>query len=115
MSCQSQLEKAHRPDGIWDSASSKDFSNSSLSYYSVNNNLYMTHFFKYKGQPFFEIGRGTYENGVLKYNVKVIQNIDDWPNEGYHQLTLSEDGKEMNGFYIDANGRRGSLRFARQK
>ena len=74
----------------------------------------MIHFFHYKGKPFFEKGEGSFKAGVLKYHVAVLQPIDDWPRSGYHELTLSEDGQTLEGFYVDAKGNRGVLKLYRR-
>ena len=75
----------------------------------------MIHFFQYKDKPFFETGRGTFKNGVLKYKVNVLQTIDDWPTSGFHHLKLSPDGQRLEGFYINSKGQRGALTFHKRQ
>ena len=101
-------------NGLWQDAAQDPFANCYASYHVDNARLTMIHFFQYDGKPFFEKGQGTFKDGVLKYHVDVLQTIDDWSTQGYHELTLSADGNALEGFYIDAKGNRGPLKFYRR-
>ena len=102
-------------NGLWQDSAQAPFSNCYVSYHIDKGDLTMIHFFHYQGKPFFEKGQGTFKAGVLKYHVEVLQGIDDWPRKGYHQLSLSEDGQILEGFYVDATGRRGELQFHKRQ
>ena len=105
-------------NGLWRDDSAPPFTNCYASYASNGSDLKMMHFFQYEGKPFFEVGTGTIvntpEGTVLKYHVKVKQTIDDWATSGYHELTLSEDGKILDGFYISEKGAKGKLKFIKR-
>ena len=104
----------HTLSGLWQDSPNPDFSNCYVSFQVKGDKVAMTHFFHYQGKPFFEVGEGTFKNGVLKYNVEVLQTIDDWATNGYHQLTLSPNGQKLEGFYISSKGQRGPLVFYRR-
>ena len=113
--CASQGPKSEPlSSGLWQDTSAAPFSNCYASYHVEQGSLTMIHFFHYQGKPFFETGQGSFKDGVLKYKVQVLQGIDDWPTSGYHELTLSEDGNTLEGFYLSAKGQRGPLKFIRR-
>jgi hypothetical protein len=105
-------------NGFWRDDSKPPFKNCYACYAVDGNTLQMMHFFQYGKKPFFETGIGTVEETpeglVLKYDVVVRQTVDDWATKGYHELTLSKDGKVLEGFYISEKGARGKLKFIKR-
>lgn len=114
MTCSPQ---ATRPglSGIWRDKNTKEFSECYLSFHQKEDSVYMTHFLKYKGQPFFETGKGIRVGDKVIYDVDVVHDGPQWgANTGHHELLLSVDGKSLKGTYKTDDGT-GPLEFVRLK
>ena len=75
----------------------------------------MTHYIEYKGNPFVEYGSGIVKGNRIEYNVYVTVQVPGWNSkQGYHVLTISEDGKTLRGTYEDDIGNKGNLVFKRK-
>lgn len=102
-------------DGVW-----KDDNNGVSNAVAIfseqdNNQIVFTHYLEWKGQKFIESGIGKREGNVIICKVKVTTPIEGWATEGVHTLTISEDGKSLNGTYSDNKSRSGSLSFIKMR
>lgn len=98
--------------GLWTDVNTKDFKHGYLIIAQDNNDIHITHYLEYKGQPMVEFGRGSRSDNQLDYQVKVTRKIPGWVTKGQHQLTLSADGQTLTGRYVSKAGS-GPLKFVR--
>lgn len=98
--------------GLWTDVNSADFDQGYLIIAQDNQDIHMTHYVEYKGQPLVEYGKGTRVGNQLSYQVTVTRKIPGWVTKGTHILTLSADGQSLEGRYESKLGS-GPLKFVR--
>jgi hypothetical protein len=78
-----------------------------------NGKVIFSHYLEWKGQKFVESGTGKRTGNTIIYTVDVTLPIEGWATKGTHTLTLSEDGKTLEGTFVDNKKREGPIAFKR--
>ncbi len=101
--------------GLWKDRNTEEFSECYLSFHEKEDSVYMTHFLKFNGKPFFETGVGIRRGNKIIYDVDVVHDGPNWgARSGHHELIISADGKSLKGTYT-TDGGSGPLEFSRYK
>ena len=101
--------------GVWADSAGVQFKNQTAVFSVTSDQVMMTHYLEFNGQPFIEQGLGDRRGDTLDYVVQVTQTIPGWATEGKHKLVLDRDGKTLRGIYEDNKGNKGSLIFKKVK
>jgi hypothetical protein len=103
--------------GVWADSLGSSFKNQQAVFAVTKDQVFMSHYLEFNGQPFVEHGMGDRKVDVhgdtLIYAVEVTRGIPGWATSGKHFLVLDSNKTTLRGTFEDNKGNKGALVFKR--
>lgn len=97
--------------GVWREVSTSDHVNSYVVFSQDGSAIYVTCYWEFKGTSIVWHGRGYRNGNYVEYNYKHSDMAPGWSVEGVQKLTVSVDGRVMDGQWSNSRGESGYVKF----
>ena len=101
-------------NGVWSETSTADHENSTVVICQLGEQVYLTCYWEYKGQPVVWKGECTRNGNQLEFDTKHAKIIKGWDPNVRQKLTISNDGKSMSGKWVNSKNESGSVSYIKK-
>jgi len=102
-------------DGVWEEVSTPGHKNSTIVICQIDDQVYLTASWYFNGQHIVWKGEGFRDGNKIEYLIVHSKYVTGWATKANHKLSVSSDGKTLNGSWTNTRNESGTLKFIKKE